>query len=152
MIRKSSLFIKLIPLKTSSKSVFDFYISLFKPELETFPIFGDTGNLNDIKMLMNYGYDSMNYFTLILCGKSHLNDTLRKPVHEALRQRITVHCNYTRLSDEEVAQNILHKIGLASAAKSIIYTATHSYNQSSPRLIDNLMTDTLAIRFQQDKK
>lgn len=44
-----------------------------------------TGILNDIKMLMNYGYDSVNYFTLILCGESHLNDTLRKPVHEALR-------------------------------------------------------------------
>ena len=44
-----------------------------------------TGILNDIKMLMNYGYDSVNCFTLILCGESHLNDILRKPVHEALR-------------------------------------------------------------------
>ena len=31
----------------------------------------NTGILNDIKMLMNYGYDSVNYFTLILCGESH---------------------------------------------------------------------------------
>ena len=60
--------------------------------------------LNDIKMLMNYGYDSVNYFTLILCGESHLNDTLRKPVHEALRQRITVHYNYAELSDDEVSK------------------------------------------------
>lgn len=51
----------------------------------------NTGILNDIKMLMNYGYDSVNYFTLILCGEFHLNDTLRKLVYEALRQRITVH-------------------------------------------------------------
>ena len=28
-----------------------------------------TGILNDIKMLMNYGYDSVNCFTLILCGE-----------------------------------------------------------------------------------
>ena len=35
----------------------------------------NTGILNDIKMLMNYGYDSVNCFTLILCGESHLNDT-----------------------------------------------------------------------------
>ena len=55
----------------------------------------NTGILNDIKMLMNYGYDSVNCFTLILCGESHLNNTLRKPVHEALRQRITVHYNYS---------------------------------------------------------
>ena len=52
-----------------------------------------TGILNDIKMLMNYGYDSVNCFTLVLCGESHLNGTLRGPVHEALRQRITVHYN-----------------------------------------------------------
>ena len=42
----------------------------------------NTGILNDIKMLMNYGYDSVNYFTLILCGETYLNDTLRKPAHE----------------------------------------------------------------------
>ena len=41
------------------------------------------GILNDLKMLLNYSYDSINCFTLILCGESYLNDTLRKPVHEA---------------------------------------------------------------------
>ena len=46
-----------------------------------------TGILNDIKMPMNYGYDSVNCFTLILCGEAHLNNTLNRPVHEALRQR-----------------------------------------------------------------
>ena len=61
-------------------------------------------------MLMNYGYDSVNCFTLILFGESHLNDTLRKPVHEALRQRITVHYNYAGLSDDEVSKYILHKL------------------------------------------
>lgn len=40
----------------------------------------NNGILNDIKMLMNYGYDSVNRFTLILCGESHLNDILRKPI------------------------------------------------------------------------
>ena len=39
---------------------------------------------------MNYGYDSLNCFTLILCGEPHLNSTLRKPVHEALRQSAQV--------------------------------------------------------------
>ena len=115
-----------------------------------------TGILNDIKMLMNYGYDSVNYFTLILCGESHLNDTLRKPVHEALRQRITVHYNYTGLSDDEVSKYILHKLQLAGASTNIIspaaLAAAHSYTQGNPRLIDNLMTDALTIGSQQDKK
>ena len=116
----------------------------------------NTGILNDIKMLMNYGYDSINYFTLILCGESHLNDTLRKPVHEALRQRITVHYNYSGLSDSEVSEYIMHKLKLAGASTSIIDTAAlsaaHSYTQGNPRLIDNLMTDALVIGSQQDKK
>lgn len=116
----------------------------------------NTGILNDIKMLMNYGYDSVNHFTLILCGESHLNDTLRKPVHEALRQRITVHYNYSGLTDEEVANYILHKLQLAGASKTIIdepaLAAAHSYTQGNPRLIDNLMTDALTIGTQTDKR
>lgn len=116
----------------------------------------NTGILNDIKMLMNYGYDSVNYFTLILCGESHLNDTLRKPVHEALRQRITVHYNYSGLTDKEVEKYILHKIHLAGASVTIIneaaLSAAHSFTQGNPRLIDNLMTDALTIGSQTDKK
>lgn len=104
---------------------------------------------------MNYGYDSVNCFTLILCGESHLNDTLRKPVHEALRQRITVHYNYSGLSDDEVSKYILHKLQLAGASASIIDTAalaaTHSFTQGNPRLIDNLMTDALTLGTQQKK-
>ncbi|MDE8700547.1 ExeA family protein [[Ruminococcus] lactaris] len=115
-----------------------------------------TGILNDIKMLMNYGYDSVNYFTLILCGESHLNDTPHKPVHEALRQHITVHYNYAGLSDDEVSKYILHKLKLAGAAESIIdpaaLAATHSFTQGNPRLIDNLMTDALTIGSQQNKQ
>ena len=94
--------------------------------------------------------------TSILCGESHLNDTLRKPVHEALRQRITVHYNYSGLSDEEVSKYILHKIQLAGASSTIIdpaaLAAAHSFAQDNPRLIDNLMTDALTIGAQQDKK
>jgi len=115
-----------------------------------------TGILNDLKMLMNYGYDSVNYFTLILCGESHLNDTLRKPVHEALRQRITVHYNYAGLDDGEVSKYILHKLRLAGATPNIIdnaaLSAAQGYAQGNPRLIDNLMTDALTIGAQLEKK
>ena len=115
-----------------------------------------TGILNDIKMLMNYGYDSVNCFTLILCGESHLNDILRKPVHEALRQRITVHYNYSGLDDKEVAAYILHKLERAGGSKMIIDNAAlasiHGYSQGNPRLIDNLMTDALAFGSQAGKQ
>ena len=115
-----------------------------------------TGRSLHIEMLMNYGYDSLNCFTLILCGEPHLNNTLRKPVHEALRQRITVHYNFTGLTDSEVAQYVLHKISCAGGSASIIeqaaLSAVHSHSQGNPRLVDNLMTNALTLGAQMEKK
>ena len=117
--------------------------------------FLNTAILNDIRMLMNYGYDSLNCFTLILCGESHLNSTLRKPVHEALRQRITVHYDFTGLSDTEVPEYVRHKISIAGGAPSIITEAAmasvNSLSQGNPRIIDNIMTDALTIGAQKDR-
>ena len=104
---------------------------------------------------MNYGYDSLNCFTLILCGESHLNSTLRKPVHEALRQRITVHYDFTGLSDTEVPEYVRHKISIAGGAPSIITEAAmasvNSLSQGNPRIIDNIMTDALTIGAQKER-
>lgn len=47
--------------------------------------------LRDLKMLLNHSYDSLNCFSLVLVGEPYLNHILDKQVHEALRQRITVH-------------------------------------------------------------
>ena len=44
MIRKSLLFCKILNVKTSSKSLFDSYMSRFNPLLETCPICQSTGN------------------------------------------------------------------------------------------------------------
>lgn len=115
----------------------------------------NTAILNDLKMLMNYKYDSLNCFTLILCGESHLNNTLRKPMHEALRQRITVHYEFRGLSDEEVPAYVRHKIRSAGGSEQIIdeaaMSALNSMSQNNPRVIDNIMSDALAIAMQSDK-
>lgn len=112
--------------------------------------------LNDIKMLMNYGYDSLNCFTLILCGESHLNHIMRKPVNEALRQRITVHYEFSGLSDAEVPEYIRHKIRSAGGSSAIIDDAAmasvHATSEGNPRIIDSIMTDALMIGAQQEKK
>ena len=114
-----------------------------------------TGILDDIKMLMSYGYDSINGFTLILCGESHLNATLRKPVHEALRQRITVHYNYKGLSDQEAVEYIVHKLCSAGSSKAIIedsaLSAIAGHAHGNPRAIDNIMSDAIVIGSQQNK-
>lgn len=115
-----------------------------------------TGILDDIKMLMNYGYDSINCFTLILCGEPHLNATIRKPIHEALKQRITVHYNYKGLSDRETIDYVVHKLCRAGSSKAVIddaaLSAISGHAHGNPRIIDNIMSDAIVIGAQQDKK
>lgn len=115
----------------------------------------NSGILKDMKMLMNHGYDSLNCFSLILAGEPHLNHTLEKPIHEALKQRITTHYNYHGLEDSEVTKYIHHKISVAGGAPSIIeeaaISAAHSYSQGNPRLIDNVMSYALDLGAQQQK-
>ena len=112
--------------------------------------------LRDLKMLMNFEYDSLNCFTLILAGEPQLNSRIMKPLHDSLRQRITVHYNFHGLDDSEVASYILHKIESAGGTKAIIsdaaIAAVHSSSAGNPRTIDTLMTDALMIGCQHGTK
>jgi type II secretory pathway predicted ATPase ExeA len=113
------------------------------------------GILKDLKMLMNYQYDSLNCFSLILSGEPRLNTTLEKPVNEALKQRITVHYNFAGLSPDEVIDYIFHKITLAGGSKRILgqdaLPAIVGFCHGNPRTIDNLMTNALMLGAQLDK-
>ncbi len=112
--------------------------------------------LNDLKLIMNHGYDSLNCFSLILCGESYFNRILAKSVNEALRQRVVVHYDFQGLSDGEVAEYVSHKIKTAGGSLSILSEAAlsvvHGYAQGNARMIDNLMTDTLIIGEQTGKQ
>ena len=107
-------------------------------------------------MLMNQKYDSVNCFTLILCGESYLNHTLSKQIHESLKQRITVHYDFTGLSDEEAVKYIIHKLESAGSSKAIIeeaaLMAVAGHAHGNPRTIDSIMTDALNIGAQTDRK
>ncbi len=114
-----------------------------------------TSILNDIKMLMNYKCDSINCFSLILCGEPHLNHILSTPIHEALRQRISVHYNFGGLTDTEAIAYILHKLRIAGSSRAIIneaaLNAVAGHAHGNPRIIDTIMSDALIIGSQQDK-
>jgi len=115
----------------------------------------DSRILKDIKMIMNQEYDSLDCFALILLGEPHLNNVLQKPVHEALRQRITIHYNFEGLSQEETAKYVMHKIESSGAAASIVgdgvLKAVYGYARGNPRMVDNLMADALTLGAQQNK-
>jgi type II secretory pathway predicted ATPase ExeA len=111
--------------------------------------------LNDLKMIMNHDFDSLNCFTLALVGEKHLNNNLEKPPHEALRQRIVINYSFEGLSDSETEAYILHKLQIAGAPTSILgegtLAAITGYANGCPRLIDNLMTQAFMLGAQLDK-
>lgn len=103
--------------------------------------------LKDLKMLMNFSYDSLNCFTLILSGEPYLNATLEKPVHEALRQRITVHYTFRGLDPDESVAYIRHKLRIAGGSDAMIddsaLNSLVNFCHGNPRIIDNVMTAAL---------
>jgi type II secretory pathway predicted ATPase ExeA len=115
----------------------------------------NTAVFKDLKMIMNYNFDAISTFTLILAGEPHLNQILDKPVHEALRQRITIHYNFSGLSESETHQYVLHKLRTAGAAESILgegaLPGITGYSRGRPRLIDNLMNEALKLGAQLEK-
>jgi len=116
----------------------------------------DPRALKDIKMIMNHAYDSLNCFSLLLIGEPHLNSTMEKPIHEALKQRITIHYNFVGLSPTETEKYISYKISVAGGTPTIladgVAAAIHGFSRGNPRLIDNVMADMLTIGAQLGKK
>ena len=112
--------------------------------------------LNDLKIILNFECDSLNCVCLALCGEPHLNNTLQKPVHEALAQRVVVHYNFTGLQDDEIVDYVKHKIVQAGGSPAILedsaLNAIHGQSHGIPRVIDNIMTDALMIGAQNDKQ
>ena len=115
-----------------------------------------TAILNDLKIILNFDCDSLNCVCLVLCGEPHFNNTLCKPVHEALLQRVTVHYNFHGLLDSEITDYVRHKISKAGGSMSIIsdsaLNAIHGHSHGTPRIIDNIMEDAIRIGAQNDKQ
>jgi type II secretory pathway predicted ATPase ExeA len=89
-------------------------------------------------------------------GEPVLNRTLERPIHEALKQRITIHFTFKGLNPDETKAYILHKIRLSGGSESIMgedaIIAAAGYCKGNPRIIDNLMTAALKADTQLDKR
>ena len=106
--------------------------------------------LQDLKMLMNFNYDSLYPFSLVLIGEPHLNGILDQSPHEALRQRIIVHYDFAGLTLDEPERYLCHKFQAVGASFNEILgegavAAINAATKGNPRLIDNLMIQALTI-------
>ncbi|MGN1233807.1 MAG: ExeA family protein [Candidatus Cryptobacteroides sp.] len=64
--------------------------------------------LNDIKMLINFDFDSKNRMILIFIGESGFNGILSRRVHDALRQRVVINYDMQGLLKSEAEAYVAH--------------------------------------------
>lgn len=64
--------------------------------------------IRDIKMLLNFDFDSKNRMILIFIGESGFNGILSKRVHDALRQRVVINYDMMGLQKSEAEAYIAH--------------------------------------------
>lgn len=112
--------------------------------------------LNDLKILMNFDFDSLNYAVLILTGTSLLNSTLSLKNHEALAQRIVINYLFQGLSSNDVRNYINSQMQLCGASPSVFPNETvealaHSCN-GSIRKLNSLLIQCLIIGFNKKEK
>jgi len=105
--------------------------------------------LRDLKMLMNFEYDSRDRFSLVLCGQPVLADLLTRQIHEALRQRIVVNYEFSGITEDEAASYAEKMITLAGGSASVlddaaIHTAFNCAN-GSIRIFGRILAAALTI-------
>lgn len=89
-------------------------------------------------------------------GQLELKDELRKIVYNSLKQRIIVNYTYKGLNRNEVKEYIQTRLEYANANKNIFtqeaINAIYSCSNTSPRRINNLITNSLMLGFQTKSK
>jgi type II secretory pathway predicted ATPase ExeA len=110
--------------------------------------------LRDLKMLMNFEFDSRDCFSLVLCGQPVLADLLSRQVHEALRQRIIVNYTFKGLSAAEAQEYAEHMVSLAGGPSGLFeraaVTAAHNGSNGAVRVFGQILGAALRIGAQND--
>ena len=105
--------------------------------------------LETIRLLTNDEFDSRNYLTLILIGTEDLFRELKKKINESLRQRITLYCRITSLTETESAEYIRHCLAQAGTQQDIFKEESlkyiHDIALGRMRVINNLAAAALEV-------
>ena len=102
--------------------------------------------LEQIRMISNLETHNAKLLQIVLVGQLELTELLGKPELRQLQQRVSIKCELTPLSMEEVAQYIRHRLAIAGGGQSRIMFSSDSlkeiyrYSGGIPRLI-NLIAD-----------
>jgi len=144
-----------VPKSTSKQDLLNalnkFLISVLEKEGRAVLIIDEAQNLplatlEQIRIISNLETHNAKLLQIVLVGQLELTDLLGKPELRQLHQRISIKCELTPLSPDEVAQYIRHRLAIAGGGQSrIIFTTDglkeiYNYSGGIPRLI-NLIAD-----------
>lgn len=144
-----------VPNSTSKQDLLNalnkFLISVSQTDARAVLIIDEAQNiplatLEQIRIISNLETHNAKLLQIVLVGQLELRDLLAKPELRQLHQRISIKCELTPLSAEEVSQYIRHRLAIAGGGQTgIIFTADglkeiYNYSGGIPRLI-NLIAD-----------
>ena len=144
-----------VPKSTSKQDLLNalnkFLISVLEKEGRAVLIIDEAQNiplatLEQIRIISNLETHNAKLLQIVLVGQLELTDVLAKPELRQLHQRISIKCELTPLSRDEVAQYIRHRLAIAGGGQSRILFTTdglkeiYNYSGGIPRLI-NLIAD-----------
>lgn len=109
----------------------------------------NTEILRDLKMLMNFDYDSRDRFSVVLAGQPVLADLLSRQVHESLRQRIVVNYAFKGITQAEATEYAQRMLSLAGASSELFdpaaLNAAFNGSNGSIRVFGQILSTALAI-------
>jgi general secretion pathway protein A len=99
--------------------------------------------LEQIRILSNFETDKEKLLQIFLVGQLNLVPLLRSPELRQLDQRISIRYQLKPLSEEEVGAYISHRLAIANAERSVVFTpaalrVVHDYTGGIPRVINML--------------
>jgi len=111
--------------------------------------------LEEIRMLAGLETRKEKILHVILVGQPQLNEILDHPDMEQLIQRVKLRYNIPPLSEQEVSQYILFRLGTAGAADRMLFLPgtfpiIYKYAGGTPRLINTLCDSALTCAYADD--
>lgn len=110
--------------------------------------------LEQIRLLSNLHSTNLNLLEIIIAGQPELEDKLREPQHEALRQRISVVARVEPLREREVAEYIRHRLSVVGGREQLFPPAAVSLaaevSGGIPRWLNHVCHRALTLAWADD--
>ncbi|RMF79221.1 MAG: hypothetical protein D6739_11205, partial [Nitrospirae bacterium] len=116
----------------------------------------DVPMLEELRLLSNLESGADKLLQIILCGQPELNRTLARPELRQFKQRINVSYHLERLTEEETAAYIAHRLEVAGGQPDLFapeaVTAVFDYARGVPRLINKVCDRALLYGFVEERE